>query len=68
MKTKCYEIAHYSYLFNVNTKDVLKRLFKAIFPYFNQRIFVNGNYDLYGPIWIMITLIVEIAIVGFVDY
>ena len=24
--------------------------------------------DLYGPIWIMLTLIVEIAVVGFINY
>ena len=28
----------------------------------------KGGVDLYGPIWIMLTLIVEIAIVGFINY
>lgn len=54
--------------FNVSTTDVVKRLFKATVPYFGQRIFQNGIYDLYGPLWIMISLIVEIAIVGFIDF
>jgi hypothetical protein len=28
----------------------------------------EDRVDLYGPIWIMLTLIVEIAIVGFINY
>jgi hypothetical protein len=28
----------------------------------------DDRIDLYGPIWIMSTLIVEIAIVGFINY
>lgn len=28
----------------------------------------DDNVDLYGPIWIMLTLIVEIAVVGFINY
>ena len=28
----------------------------------------DDHVDLYGPIWIMLTLIVEIAVVGFINY
>ena len=31
-------------------------------------MFKEEKYDLYGPFWIMATLIVEIAIVGFINY
>lgn len=31
-------------------------------------MFKEEKHDLYGPFWIMVTLIVEIAIVGFIDY
>ena len=43
----------------------------AIWPFCycgRKRIFEDDRYDLYGPFWIMATLIVEIAIVGFIDY
>jgi hypothetical protein len=49
---------------------VLQRLSKAIWPLCRCKsdIFRDDRYDLYGPIWIMATLIVEITIVGFIDY
>ena len=50
--------------------EVMIRLRKSLWPYCvcGDRIFPKGNYDLYGPFWIMVTLIVDIAIVGFIDY
>lgn len=67
---KFYETAFYAPYFNVSTMDVLSRLRKSLWPFCTK----NGIYDdddkvdLYGPIWIMITLIVEIAIVGFINH
>lgn len=68
--TKFYQIAHYGHYFNVSTMDVLHRLRKSIWPFCSKSMmFSDGNdIDLYGPIWIMITLIVEIAVVGFINY
>jgi hypothetical protein len=33
-----------------------------------SKLLDDERYDLYGPIWIMVTLIVEITIIGFVNY
>jgi hypothetical protein len=50
--------------------DVLHRLRKSLWPFCSKtNLFTDDErVDLYGPIWIMITLIVEIAIIGFIDY
>jgi hypothetical protein len=54
----------------VSTMDVLQRLRKSLWPFCSKsQLFEDEDkIDLYGPIWIMITLIVEIAIVGFISY
>jgi hypothetical protein len=53
----------------VTTFDVLTRMRKALWPFCSKTgIFIDDDsVDLYGPIWIMITLIVEIAIVGYIN-
>lgn len=50
--------------------DILERMRKSLWPFCTKSgIFPNDDsIDLYGPIWIMITWIVEIAIVGYVNY
>jgi hypothetical protein len=66
---KFYQIAYYAEYFNVTTFDVLTRMRKALWPFCSKTgIFIDDDsVDLYGPIWIMITLIVEIAIVGYIN-
>jgi len=65
-----WQIEHYQPYFNLSTFDLFVRLRKAIWPFCSKsHLFSEDDYvDLYGPIWIMLTLIVEIAIVGFIDY
>ena len=48
----------------------MNRLRKSLWPFCSKStIFEDDDkVDLYGPIWIMLTLIVEIAIVGFINY
>ncbi len=43
---------------------------KSLWPFCSKSgIFGESDeMDLYGPIWIMITLIVEIAIVGYINH
>jgi hypothetical protein len=69
---KFYETAFYAPYFNVSTMEVLNRMRKALWPFCTKTgIYedeVSEVVDLYGPIWIMITLIVEIAIVGFINH
>lgn len=68
--TKFYQVEHYQEYFNVKTYDVLGRLRKSLWPFCSKKtLFVDEDrVDLYGPIWIMLTLIVEIAVVGFINY
>lgn len=67
---KFYEIENYAKYFNVGTFDVLNRLRKSIWPFCSKSMLFDDDdrVDLYGPIWIMLTLIVEIAVVGFINY
>jgi hypothetical protein len=50
--------------------DILQRMRKSLWPFCSKSLLFEDDdkIDLYGPIWIMITLIVEIAIVGFINY
>jgi len=43
---------------------------KAVWPFCSKHgIYEDDDrIDLYGPIWIMITLVVEVAIVGYINY
>ena len=54
----------------MSTVEILHRLRKAIWPFCSKSSLFEDEdrIDLYGPVWIMLTLIVEIAIVGFIDY
>jgi hypothetical protein len=67
---KFYELENYAKYFDVNTFDVLNRLRKSIWPFCSKSMLFEDEdrVDLYGPIWIMLTLIVEIAVVGFINY
>jgi hypothetical protein len=69
-QTKFWQLAHYKSYFNVSTMDIMLRLRKSIWPFCSKsQLFEDDDrVDLFGPMWIMLTLIVEIAIVGFIDY
>ena len=68
--SRFYHISFYAPYFNVSTFQVLDRLRRSLWPFCSKTSFYGDckNIDLYGPIWIMLTLIVEIAIVGFINY
>jgi protein YIPF1/2 len=62
-----WQIEFYQKFFNVNTSDVIARIVGSITPTFNHQLLIDRirpNPDLYGPIWITITLIFSIAITG----
>lgn len=50
----------------------MNRLRKSLWPFCSKTMLFEDSegkgVDLYGPIWIMLTLIVEIAVVGFINY
>jgi hypothetical protein len=60
-----YQIEYYRYLFNVDTKEVLQRLFKSLIPWPPNFIeIVRSNPDLYGPFWITTTVVFLMAAMG----
>lgn len=61
-------IEYYQKYFDVQTSEVVERIISSVLPqkvsrnYFDEKI--KGKPDLYGPIWISLTLIFTIAVSG----
>jgi hypothetical protein len=65
--TRFWQIEFYQKYFSIETKDVLERLVASIHPRPDKSHFIANirlNPDLYGPIWICLTLILTIGISG----
>ena len=62
--TKYCRVRHYQKYFDVTTKQVWVRIFKAVVPFSRKPIFDTPRVDLYGPFWIIVTLIIVVAIVA----
>eukprot|EP01102_Stenamoeba_stenopodia_P017123 TRINITY_DN6099_c0_g1_i1.p1 TRINITY_DN6099_c0_g1~~TRINITY_DN6099_c0_g1_i1.p1 ORF type:complete len:337 (+),score=57.08 TRINITY_DN6099_c0_g1_i1:253-1263(+) len=57
-----YHINHYRPYFDVDSKDVVARVFKTVVPIGDNFFeFVNPTPDLYGPFWITTTVIFLLA-------
>ncbi|EDR28487.1 protein YIPF1, putative [Entamoeba dispar SAW760] len=53
-----YKSEFYARWFNVDTMDVLKRMFWGLIPFFGNFFKqTEGNPDLYGPLWIPLTVV-----------
>ncbi len=66
-KYSVWQIEYYQKYFDVNTNEVMMKVFGSLTPTFNQNFFLNRirpNPDLYGPFWITMTLVFTIAISG----
>ena len=61
-----YNIKRYRTYFNVDTDEVLSRIFRAVALFFKGDFFdhVGDNPDLYGPFWIASTLVFVSAAAG----
>ncbi|XP_028167497.1 protein YIPF2 [Ostrinia furnacalis] len=63
-----WSIKYYQKYFDVHTNEVVERIISSVLPqkvsrnYFDERI--KGKPDLYGPVWISVTLIFTIAVSG----
>lgn len=57
-------LEYYKQYFEITTEQVIERIIKATVPTYQGSIFDNGNIDLYGPVWVIITLNVAITIFG----
>ena len=55
---------HFKELFDISTDDVIQRLKSALFPFKPGSIFKGKQYDLYGPLWIILTLVFTTSIFG----
>ncbi|KAA6389297.1 MAG: hypothetical protein EZS28_015175 [Streblomastix strix] len=62
--TSPFSVSFYVYYFNVNTSQVVSRIRAAFMPHIPEleRIFSSQSPDLYGPFWIITTLVLIIAI------
>eukprot|EP01094_Clydonella_sp_ATCC50884_P012328 TRINITY_DN2234_c0_g1_i3.p1 TRINITY_DN2234_c0_g1~~TRINITY_DN2234_c0_g1_i3.p1 ORF type:complete len:402 (+),score=113.64 TRINITY_DN2234_c0_g1_i3:112-1206(+) len=63
-KTRFWNISYYSFLFDVDTSDVLKRLLYSVFIYPSFLDTTGDRPDLYGPFWISTTLIFVLGAMG----
>lgn len=61
-----YSIKRYRTYFNVDTSEVLKRMFAAVILFFKGDFLesINDNPDLYGPFWVASTLVFVSAATG----
>lgn len=58
-------VDYYKSSFDVTTDQVVERVKNTILPFEPGSIFgAEGKYDLYGPLWIVITLNVMISVFG----
>ena len=63
----CFDIDVWKEHFDVTEGQIAGRLFKAVFPFSGEPLFENGKPDLYGPLWIFITLNICLAIFGYLS-
>ncbi|MCJ1365788.1 hypothetical protein MMC16_004913 [Acarospora aff. strigata] len=59
-----WSLSFYSQFFDVDTNEVLRRCYAAIFPRANFLDILEGNPDLYGPFWIATTVIMILFLTG----
>ncbi|KAK1298782.1 hypothetical protein QJS10_CPB14g01649 [Acorus calamus] len=63
--TGIFSISSYSPYFDVDTEDVVDRIMNSLYPtrgnFFRK---IDGNPDLYGPLWISTTLVFILAALG----
>ena len=61
----CCSIDAWKQHFDVTQGQILGRLFKSIFPFTSEPLFENKKPDLYGPLWIFVSLNISMAIFGY---
>jgi hypothetical protein len=57
-------MSYYSQFFDVDTSSVLSRCWAALYPRANFLDVLEGNPDLYGPVWIATTVVFILFIGG----
>ncbi|KAF2122176.1 Yip1 domain-containing family [Lophiotrema nucula] len=59
-----WSLSFYAQAFDVDTNEVLRRCQAAIYPRANFLDVLEGNPDLYGPVWIATTVVVILFLTG----
>lgn len=57
-------VGYFKEAFNVTTEDVMERVKYAVFPFRIGTVFKEKPYDLYGPLWILLTVVFTTSIFG----
>ncbi|KAF2093339.1 Yip1-domain-containing protein [Rhizodiscina lignyota] len=66
-KRLLWSISFYAQFFDVDTNEVLRRCYAAIFPRANFLDVLDGNPDLYGPFWIATTVVMILFVTGTIN-
>ncbi|KAF2014158.1 Yip1-domain-containing protein [Aaosphaeria arxii CBS 175.79] len=59
-----WSLSFYAQAFDVDTNEVVRRCLAAIYPRQNFLDVLEGNPDLYGPVWIATTVVVILFLTG----
>ncbi|KAF2849722.1 Yip1 domain-containing family [Plenodomus tracheiphilus IPT5] len=60
-------LSFYAQAFDVDTSEVLRRCTSTIYPRANFLDVLEGNPDLYGPVWIATTVVVILFLTGTIN-
>ncbi|CAO2653645.1 Nn.00g030560.m01.CDS01 [Neocucurbitaria sp. VM-36] len=60
-------LSFYAQAFDVDTAEVLRRCMSTIYPRANFLDVLEGNPDLYGPVWIAMTVVVILFLTGTIN-
>lgn len=63
-KRYLWSIGYYQQFFDVDTNEVMRRCWAAVFPRTNFLDVLDGNPDLYGPVWIATTVVMILFLTG----
>ncbi|KAF2233620.1 YIPF1 protein [Viridothelium virens] len=66
-KSFLWSVSFYAQFFDVDTNEVLKRCYAAVFPRANFLDVLEGNPDLYGPFWIATSVVVILFLTGTIN-
>ncbi len=61
-------MSFYAQFFDVDTNEVLKRCWAALYPRSNFLDVLEGNPDLYGPFWIATTVVFILFMTGTISW
>lgn len=60
-------LSFYAQAFDVDTNEVLRRCTATVYPRANFLDVLEGNPDLYGPVWVATTVVVILFLTGTIN-